>query len=874
MLKQIAEKIYNNREVILGKIMASLEENFPSFSSLLSEAKKELWDSLETLIVMIAKFVEGEAENPRETLAFVKGVSEARFVQNVPFSDLIRSFYIGDAIIWDEVVKGFWEGDYAKEDWIRLFAIKGDLESHLITYMSEAYIKDRDKMIARQIRELASLVDVGKTISSTIDMDRLLQQILDVSTSLMEVKMGAVFLLNRETGEMRMEASTGLSRPWSKGYLMDLERSLLKKALEEKRPKVAVDEELKGIYLPVLPGERRIRSLLSCPIFIGDEPLGSIELYDEEPRTYEPIDLAVLATFALQSGVAIRNAQLFHAERRRRYQALLSKELAEDVSMSINYYQALGVVAHKLAEVAGVDRCSIFSYDPEKGEIQFLRGLGLTSRERKILKSRRWRPEEIDEMDRIAVQDKQIVVIQDAATDPRINPANVKAFNIRSCLLVPLVYRGQVKGLVYLDHTKRKHVFDQDEVDMIKTIAGQAAVALEHMKLRESVHQKELRLREAEVNEELYKERERSEAIINASPDAIALVDRNFNIVSFNPAAEKLTGWKASDAIGRSCHEVFYGRPYSPEECEAIDCPIAKAFRGEISPLKERLYTRKDGSQTWIGGSFSVLRNPKRRIENVIAVFRDITEEKRLEDAALTDRELQVAREAQRSLLPEDILESERVKIKAQLHQARLVGGDWYDYWIDDSRLVLVIGDAAGSGMPAALKATVAMSALRAVAGISSNIMETIRMVNKAVLPSKLDDSFITLFYGELDLDSLVFRYVNAGHNDPIWIRKGKSSLFLPCEHRFILGAFEETELGVEEVQMEAGDRLLLYTDGLVESRNSHRVPFGINRLIRYVNANSSRTREALVEGLFNRLLDFTAGKLDDDVTLIICDII
>ena len=81
-------------------------------------------------------------------------------------------------------------------------------------------------------------------------------------------------------------------------------------------------------------------------------------------------------------------------------------------------------------------------------------------------------------------------------------------------------------------------------------------------------------------------------------------------------------------------------------------------------------------------------------------------------------------------------------------------------------------------------------------------------------------------------------------------------------------------DLKVEEVKLQAGDRLILYTDGLIESRNSHHVLFGLNRLVRYINANSTRSRDTLIDELYGRLLDFTGKTFDDDITMLVCDLL
>ncbi len=873
MLRDIAGKIHSEQDALVEKMADAFAEQVPTYANLARSARQELEESLKSLVQLIARFLETDGDDREEAFDYARRVSEARFFQNIPFGDLVRSYYIGESIVWGELVQDLAEEEYPLEDWARLFEIKGSLESDLISALSFSYMEEKDRYINRRLRELTAMIEVGKTIASTIQLDMVLRQILEVSISLMQVNTGAVFLLEEGTGDLRLEAALGLSRPWVKGMVIDQARSLLREALETRKTVAASDERLEGLQLPSLAGGKKIRSLVTCPVYLGDDPIGCIELYDQRSRTYQQLDLMLLSTFASQAGVAIQNARLFGLEKRRREQALIAKEMAEDIARSINLYQALGIVVHNLATIAGVDRCTLYRFDLDTGEIGFVRGFGLREKERKLLKGLRVRAARVDEMTRAAVEDREIQIVNDAVSDPRANPRNVKDFNIKSCLLAPLVFRDQVTGLVCLDHTRRKHYFDSNEVEMIRAAASQAAQAIEQVKMRESIHQKEMALQQAQINQEVFKERERSEAIINANPDAILMVGRDLKIVSFNPAAEELTGWRAGEAIGRSCCEILYGRGPDPRECRKSGCPIANAMQGDTSPLKEMLYQRRDGTQVWIGGSFSALRNPKRRIESIIAVFRDISEQKRLEHMAIVEKELEIARQTQSALLPAGSLDHARVKIECRQEQARLVGGDWFDYWIDGNRLVLVIGDAAGSGMPAALMATLAMSAIRAEAHRSDNIQEIIQRVNRSILPNQMEDNFLTIFYSEIDLTDLTMRYLNAGHYDPLLVREGRNSQFLPSRERLILGAFDTFDVSVEEVKLKKGDRLVLYTDGLIESRNSHRVPFGLNRLVRYINANSSRGREELINDLYTRLRDFTGKPFDDDITLLVCDV-
>jgi len=326
--------------------------------------------------------------------------------------------------------------------------------------------------------------------------------------------------------------------------------------------------------------------------------------------------------------------------------------------------------------------------------------------------------------------------------------------------------------------------------------------------------------------------------------------------------------------VGRHVHEILYGElGMEPGTCPHDDCPVDAAFRGEKIKIKEMEYERRDGSAVWVSGSLSVIRNQKRQIQNVVCVFHDISEEKRLQHLALVDKELDIASHIQSALLPEGPLENSRARVLVHQEQARIVGGDWYDYWGDGNRLVLVIGDATGSGIPAALLATLAMSAIRTEAKYPGDILDVATRANRAIVPNRLDDRFVTVFYSELDLDTLILRYVNAGHNDPLLIRGGSELIVLGSARRSILGAFEDPDLEEVNIQLEPGDRIFLYTDGVTECRDSRRRMYGENRLRRYLKKAGSRAPKAFIEGLVDSVKGFSGGKIEDDFTILMCDV-
>ncbi len=872
MLKELSATITQQLDTLVEEMLAAFELTIPTYAGLSDETKGEIRELVKKLTVATTRFLAGRGLEREDLYAFARMVGRNRSLQIIPFADLVRAVFMVETIVWDRVIPR--TGTMQTDDMRRLLDLQGELNAELIAALSAAYSETRDEMINRQLRELHGLLEVGRTITSTMDLDRVFLQILEVAAGIMQTPMGAVYLLEEEGEELRLVTQLGLAQPWTKGRRIELSRSLLAQAIKERSPVTAADARLRGLNLPSPASGGRVRSVLSCPIMKDDKPIGGLELYDVTARNYNRLDMALLAAFAPQAGVAIENARLFQLERKRRRQTVELKELAEAIAGAMSFKQALGIMVRSLVMITGADRCLLFFYDAEEEKLEFSRGYGLTSGMTRRLHDRSWKLEELDEAVRLAIKNQEVFTTEDALADPRINEDYAKFLKVRACIIAPLIYGGKVSAVLVIGSAARASLFEEVDREMITVVLDQVTIAIEQVRLRERIRERERRLQELEASERVFFERERSEAIISANPEAIFLVGRDREVVLFNPAAAELFGWREEEALGRHVHEILYGETgVEPGKCTREGCPVEAAFRGEKPGPVEMEYMRRDGKIIWISGSFSVIRNQKRQIVNVVCVFHDITEQKRLQYLALVDRELDIASDIQGALLPSGPLENRYVKVLAHQEQARIVGGDWYDYWEEGDRLVLVIGDAVGSGIPAALLATLALSSIRAEAKYGSNPVDIVRKANRAIFPHRLEDRFITILYCELDQKRLLLRYVNAGHNDPILIRGGSELVTLGSRKRIILGAFEDPDLEVEEMQLEPGDRLFFYTDGVVECRDSRRRMFGENRLRRYLKTAGSRAAGVFIQDLVEGLKGFCGGRMEDDFTVLLCDI-
>ncbi len=238
-------------------------------------------------------------------------------------------------------------------------------------------------------------------------------------------------------------------------------------------------------------------------------------------------------------------------------------------------------------------------------------------------------------------------------------------------------------------------------------------------------------------------------------------------------------------------------------------------------------------------------------------------------ERAYLQQELRMARDIQQALLPKNVPELECWKISCCYQPAREVGGDFYDFLeLDDGCLGLVVGDATGHGMPAALVMATARSMLRAVAQTSKSPGEVLRRANDPLFTDIPPSMFITCFYAILDPKSGRLLYANAGHDLP-YLHRGGNVEELRARG-MPLGLMPDMSYEEQEITLEAGDSALFYSDGLVEAHDlQRREMFGFPRLRALVAEHGKDG--SLGDLLLEELYSFTGDgwEQEDDITLL-----
>jgi len=254
-------------------------------------------------------------------------------------------------------------------------------------------------------------------------------------------------------------------------------------------------------------------------------------------------------------------------------------------------------------------------------------------------------------------------------------------------------------------------------------------------------------------------------------------------------------------------------------------------------------------------------------LRDQIAAGRARRREQRLK--ATRDRELLAAEEIQQSLLPRHIPSLEGCDLAVAWRPADVVSGDYFDIiQFDQSRAALCVGDVMGKGMPAALVMSNLQALVKTFASAAAPPKRLCELVNRSVCGNLPEGRFITFFYGLLETESRRFVYANAGHNPPLLVRRDGRATRL-VEGGAVLGIFPEGRFAQGEVMLEAGDRLICFTDGITEATNDAGELFGEERLLQLLVERRRQSAPALRESILGAVADFSGGSFQDDVTLV-----
>jgi len=313
-------------------------------------------------------------------------------------------------------------------------------------------------------------------------------------------------------------------------------------------------------------------------------------------------------------------------------------------------------------------------------------------------------------------------------------------------------------------------------------------------------------------------------------------------------------GVSISRTITSAVHELYVG--------------TRRIKEGDFS---HRIPVRGDDQLAELGASFNTMTE---NLERLIVVAK---EKERLES------ELEIAREVQSLLFPKDVPDLKTLTLTGVCNPARVVSGDYYDFLRFDSSVALAIGDVAGKGISAALLMASIQSTMRMQltaglpgmagdggAGCPLSTAVMVSRLNKLLYANTSAEKYATFYFALYDEKTQTLTYTNAGHLQPILLRKGVPELLEVTGT--VVGAFPFASYEERKIQLASGDVLVAYTDGMIEPENEYGEMFGEQRLTDLLAKNADRDSPEIIARTMEAVLQWSgdATELSDDMTMLI----
>lgn len=668
--------------------------------------------------------------------------------------------------------------------------------------------------------------------------------------------------------------------------------------------------------LPARPryqSERPPRSGIYVPLLDGGKVIGTISIQSYQPSAFDADDMRMLSLLADQAAVAISKARAFAAANERAVQLQAIQNVSEQIAAILDLDQLLASVVRLIRESFGYHTVHIFLLEGHD-RLRF----GASTVEGRALERLHQLNLRLGDgiVGRVALTG-QIALVNDVTADPGYISYDSTT---RAELAAPLRYADQIIGVLDIQSAEPGR-FQPGDLFVTRTLADQVAVAVESARAFTAQREESWTLNALLQVAESLSIATSLDALLPTMvrlPPLLLGCDRCYCLVwdrddaVFTPlAAYGLSPADRTTFVGQPIAETDAPllaevvRTVAPIALDAaaghiqLCAPILQRFGGK-SLLATPLWTRGAALGVLVldyGPPEHQFTTRELTMANGFAAQMAGALESALlaQEAALAARleeELRVARDIQRTLLPARAPNVPGWETAADWRSARIVGGDFYDYWylpvqgiVDAVRgsrtrseshptnisqpLGFVIADVSDKGVPAALFMALSRSLVRAAALDGSPPATALTRANRWITRDTEAGMFVTVFYGILDPASGSLRYCCAGHNPPLLFR-GDGTVEELKTPGIALGVLDEVHLSEANVKIGAGEILVCYTDGVTEAINDAEEPFGIERLIDVITAHRASSATAMLEAVTGALSRHADGPLYDDVTLVI----
>ncbi len=450
---------------------------------------------------------------------------------------------------------------------------------------------------------------------------------------------------------------------------------------------------------------------------------------------------------------------------------------------------------------------------------------------------------------------------------------------------------NEVVGIVLLGEKLNKANYSEDDLEFLRTILNISATAIQNSlaidelkKVNRKLDSRVQRLNSLfELSKEfgLFSENVRVAKLLIYSVIGQFLVSK-YAVATFEPGTVEILESKIpvgnfeqliSDEKFKAIDEAI-GKEKIQKNCPelyelGIELIVPMQIQGKTkgliflcSRINKLGFSETDIEFIYSVGSLAIISLENNRL------FKEALEKQKIEE------ELEIARDIQKNLLPKKIPDYSNFEIAAFNLSSKQVGGDYFDIIsLSEKDFLVAIGDVSGKGVPAALLMANLQAFLRITCKHGMRLTDATSLINDLITENTSDGKFITFFWAIFDNQNKKINYINAGHNLPLLIRKGNIRKL--DKGGIIFGVMKTiTPYQEETIQLEEGDSIILFTDGITEAMNKAGEEFSDEKLEKIAKETSNKSAQEILKSIKKEVQNFSSGTIQsDDITLIVIKI-
>lgn len=757
--------------------------------------------------------------------------------------------------------------------------------------------------LRRRADQLTLVSEVGKSVTSTLELSQLMRDAANLIHEKFKYPYVSLFTVHPNRRLISYEAGSGKRSKQLEGYAISLDDTMGIMPWVARNGKTALvnDVTKDKRYVPSPLPPKNTKSELCVPLIFNDKVVGLLDIQSDRKNAFTEEDQMMFEAVADTMAAAIRNADLYRSEQWRRQIADSLREVAGLVSSNVSVDEVLQTILAELERNLPIDISAIWLLQGEALCLSAVHGVDAMQLEEICLRN----PDALYSMAEAMMSDSPIIRKPD---DPMWPGGITAGYDTNySSIVAPLRVGDRQLGLLTLAH-HAPGKYGHEAQSIVSTFANYAAVAIENARLFDAAQEQAyasaalLQVAQAVVSSNDLDEILSS--IIRIMPILVGVkraalyrwdMERETFLASheygFSDEEEKIlteqefalevfpflgvalqenrliTHSLSAEAKPKDWLQI---QPESQSEAEMMSAErllIAVPLSIKNDLFGVMLVEEKEDGQRFRSRRLEIIQGIAQQA--ALAIQNDLLQQEMVVRERL-ETEVQLARQIQQTFIPSRLPTHPKWQIATRWRTARQVGGDFYDLIeLPNHKLGVFIADVADKGMPAALFMALTRTLVRAAVLETKSPAEALQRVNDLLLPDTQQGMFVTAVYGELDVETGEFTYVNAGHNPPLYIR-ADGEIHKLTRTAIALGVMENRKIEQKTISLNANDTLLLYTDGLTEAFSPTQELFGEFRLMQTLQSLQSQSAGEMLKAIEERLNEFLeSNPLADDLTML-----